>query len=85
MVVDLNCSLNNDFHSLYIHFHRLFDLSDNLHVVIVIVMKSRTPKWQYWLAHIMAYSHHDKIPPWWGNVSNDKGGNVSLSNSHHSW
>ena len=20
-----------------------------------------------------AYSHHDKIPPWWGNVSNDKG------------
>ena len=31
-----------------------------------------------------AYSHHDKIPPWWGNVSNDKGGNVSVSNSHHS-
>ena len=30
-----------------------------------------------------AYSHHDKIPPWWGNVSNDKGGNVSVSNSHH--
>ena len=24
-----------------------------------------------------AYSHHDKIPPWWGNVSNDEGGNVS--------
>ena len=32
-----------------------------------------------------AYSHHDKIPPWFGNVSNDKGGNVSVSNSHHSW
>ena len=32
-----------------------------------------------------AYSHHDKIPPWWGNVSNDKGGNVSVSNSYHSW
>ena len=30
-----------------------------------------------------AYSHNDKIPPWWGNVSNDKGGNVSVSNSHH--
>ena len=30
-----------------------------------------------------AYSHHDKIPPWWGNVSNDKGGNVPVSNSHH--
>ena len=30
-----------------------------------------------------AYSHHDKIPPWWGNVINDKGGNVSVSNSHH--
>ena len=30
-----------------------------------------------------AHSHHDKIPPWWGNVSNDKGGNVSVSNSHH--
>ena len=28
-----------------------------------------------------AYSHHDKIPPWWGNVSNDEGGNVSVSNS----
>ena len=23
-----------------------------------------------------AYSHHDKIPPWWGNVSNDKGVNI---------
>ena len=30
-----------------------------------------------------AYSHHDKIPPWWGNVSNDKGGNVSVSKTHH--
>ena len=30
-----------------------------------------------------AYSHHDKMPPWWGNVSNDKDGNVSVSNSHH--
>ena len=26
-----------------------------------------------------AYSHHDKIPPWWENVSNDEGGNVSVS------
>ena len=32
-----------------------------------------------------AYSHHDKIPPWWEYVSNDKGGNVSESNSHYSW
>ena len=31
-----------------------------------------------------AYSHNDKIPPWWGNVSNDKGGNVSVSISHYS-
>ena len=30
-----------------------------------------------------AYSHHDKIPPWWGNVSNDKGGNVSVAKNHH--
>ena len=30
-----------------------------------------------------AYSHHDKIPPWWECVSNDKGGNVSVSKSHH--
>ena len=30
-----------------------------------------------------AYSHHDKIPPWWEYVSNDKGGNVSVSKSHH--
>ena len=30
-----------------------------------------------------AYSHHDKIPPWWEYVCNDKGGNVSLSKSHH--
>ena len=30
-----------------------------------------------------AYSHHDKIPPWWGNVSNDEGGNVSVSKTHH--
>ena len=30
-----------------------------------------------------AYSHHDKIPPWWGYVSNDKGGNVSVTKSHH--
>ena len=31
-----------------------------------------------------AYSHNDKITPWWGNVSNDKGGNVSVSISHYS-
>ena len=30
-----------------------------------------------------AYSHHDKIPPWWGNVNNDEGENVSLSKTHH--
>ena len=30
-----------------------------------------------------AYSHHDKIPPWWGNVSNDKGGKMSVTKSHH--
>ena len=32
-----------------------------------------------------AYSHHDKIPPWWEYVSNDKGGNVSVTKSHHTW
>ena len=30
-----------------------------------------------------AYSHHDKIPQWWENVSNDEGGNVSVSKTHH--
>ena len=30
-----------------------------------------------------AYSHHDKIPPWWGIVSNDEGGNVPVSKTHH--
>ena len=30
-----------------------------------------------------AHSHHDKIPPWWENVSNDKGGNMSVTKSHH--
>ena len=30
-----------------------------------------------------AYSHRDKIPPWWGNVSNDEGGNMSVSKIHH--
>ena len=30
-----------------------------------------------------AHSHHDKIPPWWGNVSNDEGGKVSVSKTHH--
>ena len=30
-----------------------------------------------------AYSHHDKIPPRWGSVSNDEGGNVSVSKTHH--
>ena len=32
-----------------------------------------------------AHSHHDKIPPWWENVSNDKGGNMSVTKSHHTW
>ena len=32
-----------------------------------------------------AYSHHDKIPPWWEYVSNDKGGNMSVTKSHHTW
>ena len=31
-----------------------------------------------------AYSHNDKIPPWWENVSNDKGGNATVSISHYS-
>ena len=30
-----------------------------------------------------AYSRHDKIPPWWGNVSNDEGGNVPGSKTDH--
>ena len=30
-----------------------------------------------------AHSHHDKSPPWWGNVSNDKGGKMSVTKSHH--
>ena len=30
-----------------------------------------------------AHSHHDKIPPWWGNVSNDKGGIMSVTKSYH--
>ena len=30
-----------------------------------------------------AYSHHDKIPPWWEIVSNDEGGNVPVSKTHH--
>ena len=30
-----------------------------------------------------AYSHHDKIPPGWGIVSNDEGGNVPVSKTHH--
>ena len=32
-----------------------------------------------------AHSHHDKIPPWWGNVRNDKGRNMSVTKSHHTW
>ena len=30
-----------------------------------------------------AYSHHDKIPPWWVIVSDDEGGNVPVSKTHH--
>ena len=30
-----------------------------------------------------AHSHHDKIPSWWVNVSNDKGGKMSVTKSHH--
>ena len=30
-----------------------------------------------------AHSHLDKIPPWWGSVSNDKGGNMSVTKSDH--
>ena len=52
MVVDLNCSLNNDFHSLYIHFHRLFDLSDNLCCHRDSDGKQNTQV-AYWLAHII--------------------------------
>ena len=54
MVVDLNCSLNNDFHSLYIHFHRLFDLSDNLCCHRDSDGKQNTQV-AYWLAHIRPY------------------------------
>ena len=30
-----------------------------------------------------AYSHHDKIPPWWVFVRDDYGGNLSVTKSHH--
>ena len=30
-----------------------------------------------------ANSHHDKNPPWWEFVSNEYGGNMPVTNSHH--
>ena len=30
-----------------------------------------------------AHSHHDKNPPWWEFVSNDYGGNMPVTKSHH--
>ena len=31
------------------------------------------------------HSHHDKIPSWWGNVSNDKGGKMSVTKWKYYW
>ena len=33
--------------------------------------------WWWWLP--------STFPPWWGNVSDDKGGKLSLPSSHHTW
>ena len=30
-----------------------------------------------------ANSHHDKKPPWWEFVSNEYGGNMPVTKSHH--
>ena len=30
-----------------------------------------------------AHSHHDKNPPWWEFVSNEYGGNMPVTKSHH--
>ena len=30
-----------------------------------------------------ANSHHDKNPPWWEFVSNEYGGNMPVTKSHH--
>ena len=48
--------------------------------IVVIIGRSHHDHHHHGLP---AYSHHDKIPPWWEYVSNDKGGNVSVTKSHH--
>ena len=32
---------------------------------------------------LTANSHHDKNPPWWEFVSNEYGGNMPVTKSHH--
>ena len=52
-------------------------LQDRSHLVMMTIMMILSKKM------MMMVTHHDKIPPWWGNVSNDEGGNVSVSKTHH--
>ena len=51
--------------------HSCYKVSIIVIVIVIIIVIDRHG--------LPAYSHHDKIPPWWEYVSNDKGGNVSVN------
>ena len=54
------CGTDTNQSSRLVHFHAIERMVGYL--------------WDHDYHGLPAYSHHDKIPPWWGNVSNDKVG-----------
>ena len=64
---------------------KMFDSAPQFSAICVcsIISGYRSRKYVGHHHGLPAYSHHDKIPLWWGNVSNDKDGKMSVTKSHH--
>ena len=68
----------------FLNCHDFQEMDANGDGVVSDFHHYRHHSWQRHHRHgYPAHSHHDKIPPWWGNVSNDKGRNMSVTKSHH--
>ena len=67
----------------YVLFPIIFGLSFSVSSLFILILTHISLFRYTVLFGYPAYSHHDKIPPWWENVSNDEGGNVSVSKNHH--
>ena len=72
--------LNTCHPPIYYHDHMNYHINDHIHDDDHMIMNIYYHDDQDGLP---ANSHHDKNPPWWEFVSNEYGGNMPVTKSHH--